>query len=334
MYFIGTLYYLYKKEKRESLIIYSKKIAEEQKKPRIWIIFDMIMCSLINGALFSEYYDMDFVNRTRKNRKTYITTLYDLKLYDKINNKGYRHIFHDKIKFNETFAPYIKRQWINASEASPDDIINFAKKHSKLMLKGRYGDSGAQVCMYKLDSDESLCELIPYIKEKKYDIIEEVLINHEKLQYFNETSLNTIRIVTVNNNGKPDVLTAVLRVGAKGSYVDNMCQGGSSARIDLETGKLDSPFYAYKTKRCNNTNDFNAVGYQIPMWEEVKRLVVNAAKVIPQIGIVSWDVAITPDEPVLVEENESFGASVLQLYYNHEEDGLKPRLLSLLGEKI
>ena len=62
--------------------------------------------------------------------------------------------------------------------------------------------------------------------------------------------------------------------------------------------------------------------------------VKEAAKLVPQIAIVAWDVAITPNGIELIEGNESFGSVIMQVYYGHQDDGLKPRLKQLLQKGV
>ena len=41
-----------------------------------------------------------------------------------------------------------------------------------------------------------------------------------------------------------------MRIGAKGSLIDNISQGGAVARIDLDSGKIDSCFYTKRSSKA------------------------------------------------------------------------------------
>ena len=75
------------------------------------------------------------------------------------------------------------------------------------------------------------------------------------------------------------------------------------------------------------------IGYQIPMLPEAIALAKKAAMVIPQMRHVGWDIAITPDGPVIVEGNEHPGTDLCQLAPHYpEKRGLWPyykRILNL-----
>lgn len=59
----------------------------------------------------------------------------------------------------------------------------------------------------------------------------------------------------------------------------------------------------------------------------------KAAEVIPQVGYIGWDVAITPDKPVLVEGNTLPSYDMVQNYGHLEEKtGIKPRFEEIVGK--
>ena len=45
------------------------------------------------------------------------------------------------------------------------------------------------------------------------------------------------------------------------------------------------------------------VGFKVPMFKEAIELVKEAAMIIPEIGYVGWDIAISTNGPVIVEGN-------------------------------
>ena len=332
MYIKKTLLYLVVKSKRDTLVEISKKISKEIHKNRFFIIMDMIWCSLKYGTMFTEYDDLDFVHRTKKNRATYITTFFNFKLYNKINDKHYRNDFHNKIRFLNKFAGIIKRDWLDLTKSSDEEISSFLKRHKKVVFKYSYGDSGKEVKVILFDESTDVEAFKKFAVDNKYDMVEECLQNHDKVAYFNQTSLNTIRIVTVRTSKKVNILFAGLRIGAKGASIDNISQGGAVARIDLDTGKINSDFYTKRSSIVSKDIVASEIGYQLPYWQEVKDLALKATEIVQQMGIVAWDICITPNGPEIIEGNESFGSVIMQLYYDCTQEGLKPKLLEIMKE--
>jgi glutathione synthase/RimK-type ligase-like ATP-grasp enzyme len=61
----------------------------------------------------------------------------------------------------------------------------------------------------------------------------------------------------------------------------------------------------------------------------VKELVLEAALVNDQIHFVGWDVALTPNGPLLIEGNRGPGFDIVQVLTNK---GMKPMLEELVNE--
>lgn len=333
MYFKDTIYYLYKKHKRVTLMEGARLLAEKTGKSRFHYICDMVWCSLHYGAMFTEYRDLDFAFRTAQNRATFLTTFYNFRLYDKINSKEKRDDFHNKIRFLNRFFSVIHRDWLDLNQASDDDLEAFLRKHQGLVLKASYGDSGKQVQVKTFSEQPTATEFRRYAQDHGFDLVEEKLSNHPTIAVLNETSLNTVRIVTLYKDGQTRFLFSGIRVGRNGALLDNISQGGAVARVDLETGEINTPFY---TKPTSYTQEFahpdDAVGVALPYWQELKALAAKASAIVPEMGFVAWDICITEHGPEIVEGNESFGSSILQLFSGHNDPGIKPQLLEFLKE--
>ena len=69
------------------------------------------------------------------------------------------------------------------------------------------------------------------------------------------------------------------------------------------------------------------------MVQEAVAFARKAAVVVPQICHVGWDVAVTPDGPVLVEGNNLPGYDMCQ-NAGHVDEGMLPRFEKLLGRPI
>lgn len=115
-----------------------------------------------------------------------------------------------------------------------------------------------------------------------------------------------------------------MRIGSKGSLIDNATQGGTAARIDIETGKISSVFKgnAYRLIEGSQVGR-DEIGLQLPYWKETIEMLRQASKLVPQIHLVGWDVAIGPNGPHLIEGNESFDSALLQYWQTPEEEGIK-----------
>lgn len=311
-----------------TMLIMSKNVAKESGRSRLYVIIDSLISVFKYGTLFTEYQAMSFIFRPKENRKTILTVGEHLRLLKKYNGAG-KSIFLNKTDFNEVFNLYLGREWINANKASEEEIKRFISKHRPIVMKIPNGCSGKQVYVTKLEDGDN--EILKKIKEG-FILLEECIQNCQEIKALNPTSLNTIRIVTVQDKDYFDIICASLRIGAKGSKVDNISMGGTAARVDIKTGTLCSEFRANKYRQIETSQiGRDERGFVIPFWNETMVMVKNASKLVPDVHIVGWDVAITPNGPSLIEGNDSFDSSLLENYALSTETGIKDKFLKSLA---
>lgn len=163
------------------------------------------------------------------------------------------------------------------------------------------GGAGVVFVSEKLD-EKKLLEL-----SKKFTddfIFQEVLKQHKSLNEINSSSVNTMRLMTFNHNGKICLLSAILRMGINGKRVDNMVSGGVNCAI-LSDGYLSNKLYNATGKLfVGHPNSGSLEGKKIVNFDSVVKTALDAHKQLPYMGIVSWDFALDENaEPVLIEFN-------------------------------
>lgn len=328
MHIRHTIWALFQnKVMRTNLCAFSRQLHERRGRSRLWYVYDMVRSSLFIGSLFTEYMQFKFYDRDWSMRKTFFTTFQEYFLLEKWNRASERDVFWDKKQFLERFSEYVKRSWSDIQDV--ECLEEMLRKSKELVLKGRTGDCGKQVAV--VDWKGTAQELVMYMKEHDYQLAEELLHNHDSLNELNESSLNTIRYMTITNGERVIDLYAALRVGAKGVRMDNISQGGSYAVVDISSGKLVTPFYGKVTNGLE-VFDESHIGMQLPMWEQVKEVAHNAALVMKNTAMVAWDIAITPEGPAIVEGNHSFGCDILQIHCKKDEEGLYPCIVRAAKE--
>ena len=62
--------------------------------------------------------------------------------------------------------------------------------------------------------------------------------------------------------------------------------------------------------------DLRFKGIEIPFWDRCCRLCLQAAGLFPQLPLVGWDLAITPEGPVIMEGNHRPATDFFQLSDN------------------
>ncbi len=290
-----------------------KDVALKEKKIYLFLIFDYIFLLLFRGFAFNDYLNYELYKKNIKERKAYVSVKDQDKFYELVSPSLYKESFSNKSKFMKLFKDYVKRDFIDKSN-NINDLVKFLSNNEEIIVKPIDGLGGANITKLKSKNIKNIDLFYNEMVKNNY-LIEEVVKQHKSLSEFSKNSVNTIRIMTSNINNNPKIIFATLRVGNGKNYVDNFHQGGMAALINTETGILtsdaiDKNLNKYKYHPLSK-KAFK--GYKIPYFEEARELVLKASLVIPEIKVVGWDVAITPDGPVIIEGNRRAGFDIVQV---------------------
>jgi hypothetical protein len=145
-------------------------------------------------------------------------------------------------------------------------------------------------------------------------LFQETVIQHEALNMLNPFCLNTIRLDTfIDKEGKAHIISGFIRMSINKNHVDNISSGGCMVGIDLRTGRLKKDgystlsYYGVKVLQSHPITETIFENFVIPYFDSAKALVLEAARLIPGLRIVGWDVAIGESGPVLIEGNSDYG---------------------------
>ena len=169
-------------------------------------------------------------------------------------------------------------------------------------------------------------------------LIQPRLRNHEGLSgLMSPHALGTIRVVTCMTDNRAVILFALLKLTVGKNSVDNFhggLTGNLVASIDIASGTLaaargsrSSDWPIIQTVERHPDSGLAIAGFKLPQWSEVSALVIRAQQSVPDLRSAGWDVAVTPDGPVLLEANLTYSTDILQVAYGR---GLKTELFSAL----
>lgn len=295
-------------------------------KNQIGIFLDMIYCSIHYLAGYMDYFVFNFEDLTKKQRSTFITRGVNNAYIKKMNNPAYYEKFDNKIIFNQLFQNYIKRDYINLEESSEKEFAGFVNKHPIIMVKPVNLQCGKGI--EKIDSRiYEIDKLYTKLKDNGQTLVEEVVLQSKEMNQLFPTAVNTLRIVTARVEDKTTVLFRALRIGNGDNVVDNFNHGGMYTVVN-ETGKIEKPAIDKKGNvyEVHPVTGTKIADFQIPNFEQVIQMVTEASTLIPQVGLVGWDIAITDKGPVMIEGNQLPGYDIYQskVHLNEDKIGLKP----------
>lgn len=210
---------------------------------------------------------------------------------------------------------------------SVDDALQKIKSsgETKFFAKKVDGSLGAGAFSFRAENDSYILDdgdiLSGEALINRLDnyIVESYINQHEALGKLYPHGVSSLRVVTVCDKGKIQIILATLLVGAGGLSMSNFHQGGLRVPIDINTGELSEKGLRTKVKRgwytAHPDTGVPFKGFCIPHWSEVMNLVIRAHKCFPIIHSVGWDVAISTSGPLIIEGNQRWVPHSFQFTY-------------------
>ncbi len=288
------------------------QVADLTGKSVFYHVLDGVFCYAKYGCSAKQYLQGGFYKLRSFDRKNTMTKGRIEKVNAIFNNKAYKKYLSDKVLFNEKFHDFIHRDWIYTATSDVEKIENFLKKYDKIIAKPINLTQGKGI--FIVDNEVPSKEMAQRLVKENL-LLEEYICQHPTMQ-FEGNSVNTIRVFSVIDSRKEvHIIKAALRCGAKDSIVDNYSAGGVCYPINVEKGFIEG-YGLCNGKVCSDGmhpgTSILMTGVMIPNWEILVHSVITAAKMIPEVRYVGWDVAITPNGIELVEGNSGPGCSLLE----------------------
>lgn len=312
------LFYYIRKLDLEKFRKFMDYASSRTGRPKRSLLWDVIGSVLIYNISILDYFYFRFYEKKKSERINWAGTGYLYEYQLKMNPKKARIILEDKIQFLHHFGPFYKRQYSDIHTIKSDrDLLHklLENPSGRLVLKGSRGQVGAEVEVIAC-SDFTPSDLIEYMSEKDFDLVEEYVIQHQSIMALSSTGLNTVRIFTQIHKGDIHFLGARFRISVN-SPVDNMGAGNLAAPVDMDSGVITAPgVYSDITKQDEASHPLTGKaikGFTLPFWKEVLDLSRRAALHTPENRSVGWDIAITDAGPELIEGNHNWCKLLWQL---------------------
>lgn len=302
----------------------ARSIARIAHRPAPFVLFDMLQCSVRYECGFQDYQDWDFVLLSGNERRTFMTHPKSDHIARRYNVGEDRYDLRDKSRFNRRFGPYVRRDWIDVREATDTELAAFLVRHPVAMAKVPDSEGGSGIEKIVVDASESVGELRNRLSSSRQFLLEEFVVQHPDMALLNSTSVNTLRIVTFVREGTVHVLARVLKMGAGGD-IDNFSAGGMYTMLGSNGVALYAAFDRHDAMHAvHPLSGTSIVGFRVPRFSEVIDLVSRAALELTDVPYVGWDVAITPDGPLIIEANYNTGVFQAKPRASGAPQGLLP----------
>ena len=260
-----------------------------------------------------QYFSPDFVTDAYYRTEILpVLNKYDYSIFGRrictdFSDKNYFEILMPELNFPKAVLRQINGILYDSAYniVSMENVIQKLRQYDSLVLKNSI-DTGHGKGVKKVSSEE-LISILTSGGYKKDFIVQELIQQHETLAYYNDSSVNTVRVTTLFWSGEVFILEATLRIGAPGSFCDHLSNGGVSPLvIPLEkNGVLRKEAYTRDFYRLENVFGKEIIG-EVPCYKEMADLAVETHKRFAHHGIIGWDFTVDKDKNIVCIEYNTF----------------------------
>lgn len=294
-------------------------------KPTFFVLCDMAGCFIKRGVWPDQYRHMGFAKLNSGQRSGHLTNRVEKKIEKRLcDQKHYGPVFRNKYCFYRLYREFFDRPCFRSKTVSADELDELFGCGERFIYKPMEGKGGGGV---KLFSREKLLKdgpeaAVKHLHHLPEGVVERLIPQHEALAALYPKAVNPIRVVTVYHKGRVHRIYGTLTLGLDKRFA-NASSGAIFALIDVDTGEVTTNAVDYEHNRYEThpVTGRAIKGFVVPMWNKVIELLDRAAAVMPEMGVISWDIAVTPDGPVLIEGNNKGGYYGYQ-FYEFAEEGI------------
>lgn len=246
-----------------------------------------------------EYFLLNLAHADKKKRRSYVTDKFMYMTLGRIvGRKNHDEEIEDKWGFYQLAKGFFKREAIMVqSSADWEAFRAMALKVKHLICKPNDKALGSGIFASDVKDEEDAQKLFKSLHAKRGRwIIEERIVQDDRMAQWNESSVNSVRVLSFLNADGFFIITPFLRTGRCGSVVDNAGAGGVFANVDYKTGIVESDGIDERGTYYVSHPDSNVTfrGWQIPQWDELLETVKEIhTTVMPGHPYIGWDFALS-----------------------------------------
>ena len=223
-----------------------------------------------------------------------------------LNDLSLRPLVMSKINMFTRLRGYMGRDALDVPNADDSRIESFISDHGKVVGKAD-SSSGEGFRIYTAQNSDGAQR----VRNDGVSILEEYIEQHPDYAAIYPLSVNTLRIHTVRNSqGIRLFFLPKLRVGGGGGITDVSSKKSNYRVLLTEDGRMIKAYRSIDERMFMPVDHDEDTGYvfekgkQLPFVREAIDLCLKAARRLPEVRYIGWDIAVTPGGPVIVEAND------------------------------
>ncbi|HLP02507.1 MAG TPA: sugar-transfer associated ATP-grasp domain-containing protein [Opitutaceae bacterium] len=269
---------------------------------------DFHRCHALFGADKFDYVLFRFRHRPDAEKAGFITDHVRHDYYRRLNRLENKPIFKNKDETYRHFGAFFRREVLFVRDAADwPQFRAFCARQPRFICKPRDAACGQGVRLVHAAEVDTAAKFHALLARYAGGLVVEELIRQAaEMAAFHPSSVNTVRIITLNLGASPVLYNPMLRTGSGGAIVDNGGAGGILAAIDIATGEIMTDGQNREGIVFPRHPDTGIVyrGRRLPRWSELLALAQTLCQVVPTNRYTGWDLALAEHGWVLVEAND------------------------------
>ena len=274
----------------------------------------------VYGVTTKEWFYYDFENKTDEEKCEYIGFMDRFSYLRHLNNLELgQKVLDDKYTAYQLMKRFYKREIIRiADEKDYEVFADFVSRHTVFVKKPLNANIGIGIRKITVRPDTDLKALFEeLLKEGQLHaksqpwgnssdiILEELIRQDEHLAQLHAESVNVVRVNTFRACGKTLCWYPWLKISQGGKFLTSASEGSMGCSVHSETGVVRGPGVTEfgALYHVHPDTGIRLEGFQIPRWDECRRLAEEVSDLFPDIRFIGWDFALTPDGWCVVEGN-------------------------------
>lgn len=316
-------------------------LPDEEELLKRW--YRIVYHQQLYGTSIMDYYTFRFERRTHEEKMEYVTWYGRFVYMAFLNKDRDLHLLDNKFEAYNLLKPFYKREAMTvAGWEDFEAFCEFVGRHRSIFVKPVNLELAEGVHRLKIRPEDDLkvvfeslldeakgldCEDVTRPVEHRL-ILEEEILQSKAMAQFNPQEMSVLRVTTILVKDEVHFFYPVFRM---------MCGDGEDKRgemysyealVDVATGELVTDGVEARCEvECHPVTGVKIKGFKLPQWEELKSMLEDAARMLPTLRYIGWDVAHTDKGWCIVEGNTN-GEFFFQMCVGH---GLKREFEDLIG---
>lgn len=310
---------------------YADEIHRECGKPKLFILCDMAFCLVFRTITPAQYRHFGTFLQKPSERGGHLTHPLQNKMQKKYENiPRYGILYRNKYYFYRVYSDFFDRSCYRSDSITEDEMKELLSRDGRFIYKPLEGSFGDGVKVYSFKGNDLAGQAVNFVRKLQPGVLEQLIPQHRALSELYPGAVNPVRVVTLYKDEVCNYIYGTLTIGVSHEFA-NASNDALFALIDVKTGEVitDAVDYDHNDYKFHPSTGKPFKGFKIPMWDEVLKMLAKAAARVPEMRYLSWDIAITPTGPVLIEGNDEGGFTGFQ-FYNFARQGIDTKTAKLI----